>query len=373
MKTKLIYPFPSNFMKKNLMFLTFCPVDFLDSDNRPVLENRSLIYKVESESLKKCLYKDSRANTEKLINYDSLKSFIQHKDKVYTVIKQLCSNLGYILKDQKITTIQTIYFTNYVLYKLASLSMLKNFNEEEIKIPVEYSIISRISHGVINFVHELSYEQCLEQTSIQINFEELYDIANKRGNLIDINGACAAPAEIIKQYFKVMSNSLNTPELNHKSLLCIKYGYLSFQLELLSLIYETIRVKLWHLINKNNDIVNKKHPFPLFSFNYCMVAHKISKFSNSFEHPSFMRTYSLYFHLPDLGTVDLNQILKEAKKISDELDIQELPINIESISNFKKNANIYFLDIANEMKFFNFKNEIMANQIDIFFGEWPPL
>lgn len=373
MKTELIYPFQAQFMKKNLMFLTFCPVDFLDSDNRPVLENRSLIYKTKSTAFRKCPYKDSRANTQKLINYDSLKSFILHKEKVYEVLKKLCSTLGLILTDKERNTIQSVYFTNYVLYKLANFSMLKNFNNNEIRIPVEYSIISRISHGVINFIHEISYEICSEKKEVQITFDNLYSLANERGNLIDTKGACAAPGEIIKQYFSVITDSLKLPTLDKDNLLFIKYGYLNFQLELLALIYETIRAKLWRSYNKNYEMKINLQPKPLFAINYCMVAHKISKFKNSFENYSFTRTYTLYIPIPNLGGVDLNHLLKIAKQLESEIDEKPLPPNVELILNFKKLVNLYFSNLANEMKVFNFKNEIIANHIDIFFGEWPTL
>lgn len=373
MKTKLIYPFQAHFMKKNLMFLTFCPVDFLDSDNRPVLENRSLIYKVKATSFKKCPYKDSRANTEKLMNHESLRSFIQHKNKVYEVLKKLCSTLGLILADNERNTIQGIYFTNYILYKLASFSMLKNFDNDEIRIPVEFSIISRISHGVINFIHELSYEICSEKKQFQITLDNLYAIANERSNLVDSKGACAAPDEIIKQYFSVINDSLKSPKQDKDSLLFIKYAYLNFQLELLALIYETIRVKVWRIYSKNCEAKINLQPKPIFAINYCMVAHKISKFKNSFENFSFKRTYTLYIPISCLGGIDLDHILTIAKQLENEIDEGDLPTNIESILNFKKLVNIYFSNLADEMKVFNFKNEIKANQIDIFFGEWPTL
>lgn len=373
MNTKLVYPFQAHFMKKNLMFLTFCPVDFLDSDNRPVLENRSLIYKLETTSFKKCPYKDSRANTEKLMNQASLRSFIQHKDKVYEVIKRLCSTFGLILTDKEKNSIQGIYFTNYVLYKLASFSMLKNFNNDEIRIPVEYSIISRISHGVINFVHELSYEICSENKEFQITFDSLYSMANERGNLMDTKGACAAPGEIIKQYFSTINDSMKSPTLDKDSLLFIKYGYLNFQLELLALIYETIRAKLWRTYNKNYEIKTNPQPKPLFAINYCMVAHKISKFKNSFENSSFKRTYTLYTPIYSLDGIDLDHILKLAKQLENEIDKNNFSPNLKLIFNFRELAKLYFSDIANEMKIFDFKNEIIENNIDIFFGEWPTL
>lgn len=355
------------------MFLTFCPVDFLDSDNRPVLENRSLIYKVKTTSFKKCPYKDSRANTEKLINYDSFKSFIQHKDKVYGFLEKLCSTLGLIITYKERNTIQSVYFTNYVLYKLASWAMLKNFNNDEIKIPVEYSIISRISHGVINFIHEISYEICSENKEFQITFDSLYSIANERGNLTDTKGACAAPGEIIKQYFSTINNSIQSPTLDKDSLLFIKYGYLNFQLELLALIYETIRAKLWRTYNENYEIKINPQPKPLFTINYCMVAHKISKFKNSFENSSFKRTYALYTPISSLDGIDIDHILKIAKQLESEIDKNNFSSNLELIFNFRELAKLYFSDIANKMKIFDFKNEIIANNIDIFFGEWPTL
>ena len=82
MKGDISYPFSFEKMKKNLLFLIFCPVDELDSENRPVLENRSIRYILKNTSFKKCYYEDSRLNNDKLMNVESLKSFVRNQEEI---------------------------------------------------------------------------------------------------------------------------------------------------------------------------------------------------------------------------------------------------------------------------------------------------
>ncbi|NUF85835.1 hypothetical protein, partial [Acinetobacter seifertii] len=288
MKGDISYPFSFEKMKKNLLFLIFCPVDELDSENRPVLENRSIRYILKNTSFKKCYYEDSRLNNDKLMNIESLKSFVKNQEEIYEIIEKIREVVDSQLEGDEIPEVKKFFFLNFILYKSINYFFLKST-----VIPATYSNMSRISQGIVSLLVEISYEKQAKLDHLTINKTSIYEYANRKGFLISTKGVCAAPINMIKDYIgfllKPESKRYSSKESVDEEILNIIYlSNIILKMELACLIYEAMRVKAW----KKNNIESK--PKSLFAIRYSQIAHKIGKEELPFDNLLFTSIYNLY-------------------------------------------------------------------------------
>ncbi|MDO7412005.1 hypothetical protein Q5X48_09285 [Acinetobacter baumannii] len=363
MKGDISYPFSFEKMKKNLLFLIFCPVDDLDSENRPVLENRSIKYTLKNSSFKKCYYEDSRINNDKIMNVESLKSFVKNQEDIYKIIEKISSVIEKQLQDSAISEVKKFFFLNFILYKSINYFFLKST-----VIPATYSNMSRISQGIVSLLVEISYEKQANLDHLTINKTSIYEYANRKGFLISTKGVCAAPINMIKDYIGFLLNPeskicLSIESVDEEILNIIYLANIILKMELACLIYEAMRVKVW----KKNNPENK--PKILFAIRYSQIAHKIGKEELPFDNLLFTSIYNLYI-LPSQSDIENFKYLAEQLNSILEQNKWDSHLGV-AVLNFREFSRKLFLNFANEFEKLGFNGNVQKDDFNIFFGEWP--
>ncbi|MDC5008231.1 hypothetical protein OHW24_13025 [Acinetobacter baumannii] len=363
MKGDISYPFSFEKMKKNLLFLIFCPVDELDSENRPVLENRSIKYTLKNTSFKKCYYEDSRLNNDKLMNVESLRSFVRNQEEIYEIIEKINKVIDSQLVNSAVSEVKKFFFLNFILYKSINYFFLKNT-----VVPATYSNMSRISQGIVSLLVEVSYEKQAKLDHLTINKTSIYEYANRKGFLISTKGVCAAPINMLKDYIgfllKPESKRCFSSESVEKEITNIIYlTNIILKMELACIIYEAMRVKAW---KKNNS---ENQPKSLFAIKYSQIAHKIGKEEAPFDNLLFTSIYNLYI-LPSQSDIENFKCL--AEQLNNLLEQNKWDSHLEvALLNFREYSRKLFLNFANEFEKLGFNGNVQKDDFNIFFGEWP--
>lgn len=349
-------------MLKNSLFLIFCPTDSLDSENRPVLEGRSIIYKLEKEAYSECFYNDCRFNSKKLMNIQSLQSF--HKNK--NIIRNIIRNFGQVVNtDLEENNPNRLFALSYTLFKSVNYFYIMKIISNNGEIEEGYSHISRFSNGLVNILLEIYSLKGNVHSFEENNALNLYQFADREGFLIGNKEVCAAPKNLIIQYLELINESLNYED-GEKDLKkniyydIYKFSSLIYCMELITLIYETVRCYFFE-VNINTNYKGS----PKFSITHCLLAQKISRTKSPFNHDLFKRLMVLNW-ANDYQKKKIEKLLSMANKIIDSNELNTIEI---------KKFKLYFEELINEYKLifeeiFNFDDSLTA-PLEVFFGKWP--
>ncbi|WP_419689579.1 hypothetical protein ACN22W_23405 [Burkholderia theae] len=305
MKTELPYPFGIDFMRQNKVFMFFCPPDCLDEDGRPVLEGRSVLHKPNSAAYQACAYQDSRADTRKPINVESLQALMRHQNEVVAFIREIARHL----RSRRIigeggNSIGDMYTLAYVCYKSPAIYFVSQVFGGQAGVPVVCSIVSRFFHGLVNLFAIMALEHEGDLARIDLTPEEIYRYADDGGYLIGMNEACAASKATIVKYISIVRQAL-LPDggavevadvvLSEQEMdTVIEAAQVITSLEFHGLIYETARCRSWRQINESDPSRgNLKEPLSRFATTHCLVARKLSLDERPFEHLLFRRARNL--------------------------------------------------------------------------------
>ncbi|WP_321958472.1 hypothetical protein [Burkholderia cenocepacia] len=306
MKAELPYPFGIEFMRQNKAFMFFCPPDCLDEDDRPVLEGRSTLYKPGSSAYRACPYRDSRADTRKPINVESLQALMRHQNEVIAFIRETAS----LLRDRKIIgetggSVGDMYTLAYVCYKSPEIYFVNQVFGGQADVPAMCSIASRFFHGLVNLFAIMALEHQGALAEVDLTPEEIYCYADEGGYLVGMNEACAASRATIVKYLSIVRQALLPDDgdaarftdavLSQQEMdRVIQAAQVMMSLEFHGLIYETARCRSWRQINESDPPRgNLKEPLSRFATTHCLVARKLSLDERPFEHLLFKRARNL--------------------------------------------------------------------------------
>lgn len=288
MTDQVSYPFDIEFLRQNKAFMLFCPPDRLDEEGRPVLEGRSVLYKLDESAFQKCPYSDSRGISDKPINVESLKSLSRHQDGVRKFIAGAAHFLGQQQSAPGVADLSRLYAISYIGYRAPSLFFCQQlFNKNE-SIPVVCAIVSRFFHGLINMLAVISQENNGILTGVTMTAEQLYLYADKHGQLIG-REACAASKATIVNHLELCLGSLAAPihrvESSSLPIEAIgRFSQMTMVLEFSCFIYELVRCWFWRKQLGNGEIVKQRFATP-----HCSLALKLTQFKRPFDHVFFHR------------------------------------------------------------------------------------
>jgi hypothetical protein len=383
---KIPYPIKFDYVMRRPAFATFCPTDYVDISERPILEGRSIFHRPSEKDYGKCPYIGSRLQHPKSMNIAALRSFGTMREIIIESVK----SLSYQLRRSSQLNIQAptlldIYRVAYSGYKSPSFWTLKYCRDENpgLRIPPEYSIISKFSHGLTHLLIYLSSNQAkslLESWTAQ----ELYDYADKYDLFIGRNEVCAGPPKLIQMIIDVILEELSTSGDSYKSNpideTLIRFGSLCQHMETISFIYETMRCTALILLSNNKNSAVYSRPIELFSRHAIpqgIIAMNIAKSASPLAHDFIrgliVRTRAIREHDPIASM--LNSQIDAANKLYNSLiaadgDINEcwdvfesLVINSISFINRK---------ISSELSLEGEVLTISKRDMEIFFGQSPP-
>ncbi len=295
MTLQLPYPFDVEFMKQNTAFMLFCPPDRLDAENRPVLEGRSVIYKLTEDAFQACPYHDSRSRAGKPMNVDSLKALSRHQEATVQLIEGIG---GYLAThdgiDCKSSDLGRLYALAYVGYRAPSLYFCRQLLNDSDAIPTACAVASRFFHGLVNVLALIALEHGGRLDGVYMSAEQLYRYVDDRGYLIGTREVCAASAASIVRYLDLClaaaggQSSTLAPSTIPVAILA-RTAQVTMELEFACLVYETVRCAFWRsLPGHENETVNQ-----LFATTHCLQARKIALAQDPFAHLLFTRARNL--------------------------------------------------------------------------------
>ncbi|MFJ2466765.1 hypothetical protein [Pseudomonas sp. NPDC087615] len=299
MTFQLPYPFGVEYMRQNKIFMLFCPPDRLDAEQRPVLEGRSILYTLDECALQPCPYTDSRGDSGKPINVESLKALSRHQEATAQFIQHIGS---YLAEGQGgiagAPDLGRLYALSYIGYRAPSLYFCKKFLDDSVAIPVVCAVASRFFHGLVNMLALIALEHEGRLVGVSMTAEQLYRYADDRGHLIGLKEACAASKATIVKYLALCleAGATKSPADQPASLpidAIARTARVTMDLEFASLVYETVRCWFWSRLPGNEDKAVKQ----MFATTHCLQARKIAKAEQPFEHVLFTRARNLMLTL----------------------------------------------------------------------------
>ncbi|MCR6476506.1 hypothetical protein NU688_10095 [Variovorax sp. ZS18.2.2] len=381
---KIPYPFSLDVMKRNLLFLPFCPPDGLDSDGRPVLEGRSIYYKPGEKSYRRCTYGDSRSHSGKPMNLESLQALNGHKSDVQELIHDLSDILRTKLPEADgLSWLKSLYALAYILYKAPSYFFVRQVLDSSVKIPGFYASASRFSHGLVNMLSILALDHDGQLGDLHCNAEELYGIADRSGYLVGRNEVCAAPKNQIIAYFELMrvglageidrSGGNKRPQKQDIQAVC-DFGCAMFLLEIISLVYETVRCRLWRCghVASSDAASAANEPRALHAITHCSVAQRISRDRQPFSHVLFRRLSNFYWGESD-GRYSIHQIVASANELLEKSELARVdPTAWEfQLAGFQERVRNSLLAHRPVLPECTDEGALLSSGLDIFFGKWP--
>ncbi|WP_334002265.1 hypothetical protein [Burkholderia cepacia] len=381
MEIDLPYPFGLEFMRQNKAFMMFCPPDCLDADGRPVLEGRSVFYKLDKSAYQACRYSDSRANTDKPINVESLRALAQHHDEVVAFIREIARKLcDFNVTSNVAGDVEDLYALAYVCYKAPGFYFVNKVIGGHVEVPVACSIASRFFHGLVNLFAIMALDHAGRLARIRLTADEIYRYADKSGYLVGRNEACAASRATIIKYITVAQEALllegdETGAVDAvlpggAAETLIRAAQIITSFEFYSLIYETVRCRSWRQINEiGASRADLNEPRPRFATTHCLVAKRLSLDGRPFEHILFKRASNLS-----------RSLLIDVEPVARLIDLADECIGVD-IRDAEKRGGIrreikseILKIIMGHRKFFdeNIAGEsYISVDLDIFFGRWP--
>lgn len=361
--------------------MIFCPPDCLDVDGRPVLEGRSVLYKLDSSAYQACHYSDSRANTEKPINVESLRALVQHQNEVAAFIREIAWHLrSRNIVSNTMCDLGDLYTLAYVCYKSPGFYFVNKILGGCVEVPAVCSIASRFFHGLVNLLAVIALEHHGELSRVNLTPDEIYCFADKSGYLIGRKEACAASRATIIKYITMAQQALffegNGPGPVDVSLpsnmaeILIQSAQVAASFEFYSLIYETVRCCFWRQNNRlDSSRAELKEPLPRFATTHCLVAKKLSLNEQPFAHILFKRVHNLSRSLlidvePAERLIDL---ASECINASMKQDGRRERIRAQLKSKILKIMMGHQIFCAE-----NIAGEgYLSVDLDVFFGRWP--
>ncbi|WP_339413623.1 hypothetical protein [Pseudomonas sp. EA_35y_Pfl2_R5] len=374
MTYKLPYPFDVEYMRRNKAFLLFCPPDRLDEEQRPVLEGRSVLYKLDESSYQSCPYSDSRGISGKPINVESLKALSRHQDAV----AKLMEGVGrYVARQRSVDgaapDLSHMYALAYIGYRSPSLYFCRKLFDEEVEIPSVCSVASRFFHGLMNMLALIALEHDGVLDGVTMTPEQLYRYADDRGHLIGIKESCAASKAAIVKYlslsFEVCIEPTQSDQETLGSLLPFNAighaAQVTMELEFASLVYETVRCWLWRRMPGYEG----KAPAQKFATTHCLLAKKIAQAALPFEHVLFKRARNLMLALGSEGP-SITRLIEMAHEC---LEAAENDRKCRAIVH--ERLKFQMLEIFEQQTDFLEQHVIggcfLSSDLDSFFGNWP--
>ncbi|WP_395605995.1 hypothetical protein [Pseudomonas sp. B16120] len=374
MTFSLPYPFDVDYMRRNKVFLLFCPTDRLDDEQRPVLEGRSLLYKLDSTAYQVCPYSDSRGKVDKPINVESLKSLSRHQDTVTDLIR----GMGKYLVDQHDDggsgpDMAQLYALSYMGYKSPSLFFCRMLLNESASIPAVCSVASRFFHGLMNLLSLVALEYNGALAGVRITPAELYDYADTRGHLVGAKESCAASKTTIIKYLSLITESCDgaaqadehlMSSVDELEIIC-DLAQVIEELELACLIYETMRCWLWRQTPGYEARADRQK----FATPHCLMAKKISRMKDPFEHLLFKRARNLSRTLGGESAATTRFIELASWSVT---AAQENSVSFVEIHQGLKSELLCFIyQYAEFIEQHVVGGEFLSADLDVFFGTWP--
>ncbi|AXF24434.1 hypothetical protein CUJ89_29505 [Burkholderia pyrrocinia] len=381
MKSELPYPFDIEFMRQNKAFMFFCPPDCLDEDGRPVLEGRSMLYKPGSSAYRACPYRDSRADTHKPVNVESLQALMRHQNEVIAFIRETAS----LLRDRKIIgetggSVGDMYALAYVCYKSPEIYFVNQVFGRQVDVPAICSIASRFFHGLVNLFAIMALEHQGALAEVDLTPEEIYCYADEGGYLIGMKEACAASKATIVKYIALAQQALlsdgdvarftNVFLPEERTDMVIQAAQVSMSLEFHGLIYETARCRSWRQINEGDPLRgNLMEPLSRFATTHCLVAKKLSLEERPFDHLLFKRARNLSKALL-IDHASSERLIESASEYIN-TSVRDTEARRASRERLKSDM-LQFIDshrrfVAEHVA----EDGYLTADLDVFFGRWP--
>ncbi len=361
--------------------MMFCPPDCLDADGRPVLEGRSVFYKLDRSAYQACRYSDSRANTEKPINVESLRTLAQHHDEVVAFIREIARKL----RDFNVTSnvagdVEDLYALAYVCYKAPGFYFVNKIIGGHVEVPVVCSIASRFFHGLVNLFAIMALDHAGGLAGIRLTADEIYRYADKSGYLVGRNEACAASRATIIKYITIAQEAFflegdETGAMDgvlpgSAAETLIRAAQITTSFEFYSLIYETVRCRSWRQVNEiDSSRADPNEPRLRFATTHCLVAKRLSLDGRPLEHILFKRACNLS-----------RSLLIDVEPITRLIDLADGCISADILDTEKRGGirreikSEILKIIMGHRKFFaeNIEEEgYLSADLDVFFGRWP--
>lgn len=374
MTFSLPYPFDVDYMRRNKVFLLFCPTDRLDDEQRPVLEGRSLLYKLDNAAYQACPYSDSRGKFDKPINVESLKSLSRHQDTVADLIR----GMGKYLVDQRDDGVSEpdmaqLYALSYMGYKSPGLFFCRMLLNEDASIPAVCSVASRFFHGLMNLLSLVALEHNGALAGVKITPGELYDYADTRGHLVGAKESCAASKTTIIKYLSLITESCDEAaqadvdlmsSVDELETIC-DLAQVIEELEFACLIYETMRCWLW----RQTPGYEARSDIQKFATPHCLVAKKISRMKDPFAHLLFKRARNLSRTLggESVATTRFIELASWSVTAAQENSASSLEIH----QGLKSELLRFIYQYAEFIERHVVGGEFLSADLDVFFGTWP--
>ncbi|WP_419735679.1 hypothetical protein [Pseudomonas sp. COR18] len=371
MTYQLPYPFDALLMKQNKIFLLFCPPDCLDEEQRPVLEGRSMRHPLPQGAFEACPYADSRSMSQKRMNTESLKSLSRHKEEVSSFIY----NIGSTLKKETFQgstqyDLAQLYALSYIGYKSPSLHFCNELLGSGYQVPTVHAIASRFFHGLVNMLDLLMLESGGSLAGVYMTPQELYEYADSHGHLLGLKEACAAsPATIIK-FLELCQDALQSSTHQATSTLhtipsIYQLACIILELEFTSLVYETVRCRLWKLTHSNGSASLTQ----LFAIPHCRIAKRLASSDHPFEHVLFHRALHQW-RLLDSCSAPAQAMRQTA--IECLIEVAQCAMDHETVHRRMRESFIEVLSFhANQIDDLIPGGALLSMNLDTFFGRWP--
>lgn len=353
-------------MRQNKAFLLLCPPDVLDADQRPILEGRSVQYPIHQDSIRACPYTDSRRSSPNGMNIDSLKSFSVYKADVASYMYAM----GGILKssiylERSYYDLSQLHALSYLCYKSPMLNFSKKILGLECQVPVAQAIASRICHGLVNMLDLMMLQSEGSLAGLHMTPQELYEYSDKNGHLIGLKEVCSASPSTIIKFLDLCQDSLNQPPVHTQAYSCLfpihQLGCIILELEFASLIYETVRCKLWNHTNKGFT--------QLFATPHCRIAKRIASSESPFDQLLFHRALSQWRNLESNSSAAEYLYTTAAQCL---LDLKNNSVSLDEIHSQLYGAYLQVLALhAEKLDELLPGGSFLSLSIDTFFGQWP--